>query len=220
MKPAFIPRLAESIKDSGVVAVLVIDHEDDAPRIAEALLKGGINAIELTLRTPAALPALKRIRQEFPDIIAGVGTILSPDQVDAARDAGGAFGVSPGVSRRVLARAAELEFSFAPGIMTPSDIEASLEFDCRLLKFFPAEPSGGLPFLRVISAPYAHLGIRFLPLGGLNSQNMSAYLSDPLVAALGGSWLAPRDVIAAKDWNKITEVAAQTVKTIHASRNS
>lgn len=220
MKPAFIPRLAETIKDSGVVAVLVINHEDDAPRIAEALLKGGINAIELTLRTPAALPALRRIRQEFPDLIAGVGTILSPDQVDAARDAGGAFGVAPGVSRRVLARAAELEFSFAPGVMTPTDIETSLEFDCRLLKFFPAEASGGLPFLRLISAPYAHLGIRFLPLGGLNSQNMSSYLSDPLIAALGGSWLAPRDVIAAKDWNKITEVAAQTVKTIHASRNS
>jgi len=220
MKEAFDPQLAARISRSGVVAVLVIDRAEDGPPVARALLAGGIAAMELTLRTPAAIDALKLIRAEVPEMLAGIGTILTPDQLEASISAGAAFGVAPGTNPRVLAAAKEMDFSFAPGIATPSDIESALEFGCRLLKFFPAEASGGLAYLKNISAPYAHLGLRYIPLGGLNSLNMTSYLSDPLVAALGGSWIAPREVILRQDWEAITGSANQAVQLAAQARPS
>ncbi len=195
------------LKGCGVIAVLVIDREEDGPALAEALLAGGVTGMELTLRTPAALGALRGIRQAVPEMLAGIGTILTPDQVRQALDAGGAFGVSPGVNPRVLEAALGAGLPFAPGICTPSDIERALEFDRRLLKFFPAEASGGLKYLQNIAAPYNHLGLGYLPLGGLTLGNMASYLTDPLVAGIGGSWLAPRDVIRNRDWSAITAAA-------------
>ncbi|HRJ73407.1 MAG TPA: hypothetical protein PLS03_14375, partial [Terrimicrobiaceae bacterium] len=132
--------------------------------------------------------------------------------------AGAAFGVSPGTNPKVLEAAAERGFSFAPGILTPSDIEAAVGHGCRLLKFFPAEPSGGLAYLKAMSAPYAHLGLRFVPLGGLNAGNMASYLSDPLISALGGSWLAPRDAVKAGQWDVITSLASDAVQIIQSVR--
>ena len=176
--------------------------------------------MELTLRTPAAIDALKKIRAALPDMIAGVGTILTPDQVKVAKDAGAAFGVAPGMNSRVLAAAAAEGLSFAPGITTPSDIEAALEFECRLLKFFPCEPSGGLPYLKNISAPYAHLGLKYVPLGGINEKNMAAYISEPIIGALGGSWIAPRELIQAGNWNAITANAAAASATVKSIRKT
>jgi 2-dehydro-3-deoxyphosphogluconate aldolase / (4S)-4-hydroxy-2-oxoglutarate aldolase len=218
MKEAFDPQLAARISRSGVVAVLVIDRAEDGPPVARALLEGGIAAMELTLRTPAAIDALKLIRAEVPDMLAGIGTIITTDQLESAISAGAAFGVAPGTNPRVLAAAKEMDFSFAPGILTPSDIETALEFGCKLLKFFPAEISGGLAYLKNISAPYAHLGLRYIPLGGLNSLNMASYLSDPLVAALGGSWIAPREVINRQDWAAIMGSAAQAAQLAAQAR--
>lgn len=220
MTPPFDPQLAEQITESGIVAVLVVDRVEDAVPLARALLAGGIGAMELTLRTPAALDALQAIRREVPEMIAGVGTILTIDQVAQVREAKAAFGVSPGVNPRILRAAREAGLSFAPGILTPSDIEAALEHDCQLLKFFPAEPSGGLSYLKAMAAPYAHLGVRFLPLGGVNPKNMASYLSDPSVAALGGSWLAPRDLIQAGAWDKITALATEARSIVTATRQS
>lgn len=218
MRTAFDPELSERIASFGVVAVLVVDRADDAVPLAKALLDGGVGVMELTLRTPAALDALKNIRANVPEMIAGVGTILTPSQVQSAKDAGAAFGVAPGMNPRVLAAAASSGLSFAPGIATPSDIEAALEANCRLLKFFPCEASGGLPYLKNIAAPYAHLGLKYIPLGGLNEKNMSTYLSEPLVSALGGSWLAPRDSIQAGDWTAITARAATATEIITSTR--
>jgi 2-dehydro-3-deoxyphosphogluconate aldolase/(4S)-4-hydroxy-2-oxoglutarate aldolase len=202
--PLFAKPLAEDISASGVIAVLVIDEANDAVPLARALLEGGIRVMELTLRTPAALDALRAIRREVPDMVAGIGTILTVDQLHAARDADAAFGVSPGCNPRLLAAAREAGFSFGPGIATPTDIEIAIEHGCRLLKFFPAEQLGGLSYLRAMSAPYAHLGVRYIPLGGLTETNAGAYLNDPLIAAIGGSWIAPRDLIKARDWAAIT----------------
>lgn len=220
MSIAFDPELSTRIESFGVIAVLVVDRADDAIPLAKALLDGGVGVMELTLRTAAALDALKKIRVAVPEMIAGVGTILTPAQVLAAKEAGAAFGVAPGTNGKVLAAAREAGLSFAPGIATPSDIETALEFDCRLLKFFPSEPSGGLSYLKNIAAPYAHLGLKYVPLGGINEKNMAAYLSEPIVGALGGSWLAPRELINASDWSAITARCATAVEIIKSIRKS
>lgn len=196
---------------AGVVAVLVIDREDDGPAVAEALLAGGVSAMELTLRTPAAIGALRAIRREVPEMLAGIGTILNPTQVAAVVEAGGAFGVAPGMNPRVVEAARAAHLPFAPGICTPSDIERALEYDRKLVKFFPAEASGGLKYLHNIAAPYAHLGVKYMPLGGIGLGNMGAYLGDPHVAAIGGSWLAPREAIRDRRWTDITEAASAAV---------
>ncbi len=210
--------LAARIQSTGIVAVLVIDSEEDGPPLAKALLAGGVDAMELTLRTPAALGALRRIRAEVPEMLAGAGTVLTPAQVVEVKNAGAEFAVSPGVNPRVLQAAKDNGIPFAPGIATPSDVEMALEFDCRLLKFFPAEACGGLAYLKAIAAPYLHLGVRFLPLGGVNEQNMSSYLSDPLISAIGGSWLAPREAIREKHWDSITALARNATTLIKSTR--
>lgn len=219
MKNAFDPELAERLEKSGVAAVLVVDEVADAVPLAEALLAGGIDVMELTLRTEAGLAALAEIRAKVPEMIAGAGTVLTVEQLRAVHQAGASFAVAPGTNARVLAEAAKLDFSFAPGICTPSDIEHALEFNCRLLKFFPAEPSGGLSFLKSMAAPYAHLGLKYVPLGGLNAGNMASYLGEPSVAALGGSWIAPRPTIQKKDWKSITETAAAAAETVAKVRS-
>lgn len=218
MTPSFDPSLAQRVETCGIVAVLVVDRPDDAVPLARALLAGGVDVMELTLRTPAAIDALKSIKAGVPEMLAGVGTILTTDQVAQVVAAGGDFGVSPGVNPRVLAAAREAGLSFGPGVTTPTDIEMALEQGCRTLKFFPAEPSGGLTYLKAMAAPYAHLGLKFIPLGGLNAKNMASYLADPNVAALGGSWLAPRDLIQAGAWDKITALAAEAVQIISTTR--
>jgi 2-dehydro-3-deoxyphosphogluconate aldolase/(4S)-4-hydroxy-2-oxoglutarate aldolase len=203
-RPAFDPQIQAKVTACGVIAVLVIDEARDAVPLARALLAGGVTAMELTLRTAAALDALKAIRQEVPEMLAGIGTILTPAQVDDVVKAGAAFGVAPGFNRRVVEAAQANGLSFAPGICTPSDIEAALELGCRLLKFFPAETCGGVKHLESMAAPYLHLGLRYVPLGGLTARNMVDYLATPLVPAVGGSWLAKRDAIKAGDWAGIT----------------
>jgi 2-dehydro-3-deoxyphosphogluconate aldolase/(4S)-4-hydroxy-2-oxoglutarate aldolase len=210
--------ISKRIESTGIVAVLVIDREEDGPELAKALLEGGVDIMELTLRTPAAIGALRRIRAEVPDMLAGAGTVLTPAQVEEVKNAGAEFAVSPGVNPRVMQAAKEAGLPFAPGISTPSDIEQALEFDCRLLKFFPAEASGGLARLKAMSAPYQHLGVRFVPLGGVSEKNMSTYLADPLIAALGGSWLAPREAIMEKRWSDITGLARQATTLIGSIR--
>ncbi len=211
--------IANRVHTTGIVAVLVIDREEDGPPLAKALLAGGVDVMELTLRTPAALGALRRIRAEVPEMLAGAGTVLTPAQVEEVKAAGAEFAVSPGVNPRVLQAAKDAGLPFAPGIATPTDIEQALEFDCKVLKFFPAEPSGGLAYLKAVAAPYQHLGVKFLPLGGLNEKNMASYLADPLVAAIGGSWLAPRDAIREGRWDHITTLASNAVQTIKSLRN-
>jgi 2-dehydro-3-deoxyphosphogluconate aldolase/(4S)-4-hydroxy-2-oxoglutarate aldolase len=218
MAPLFEPELSRQISDCGIVAVLILDRWEDAVPVTRSLVKGGITAIELTLRTPVAFEALRAVRAEVPDIIAGVGTILTPDQVELAKKSGAQFGVAPGTNSKVLAAAREAGLSFAPGVATPSDIEAALEHRCEVLKFFPAEPCGGLSYLNAIAAPYLHLGIKFVPLGGIDPANMTTYLANPNVAAIGGSWLAPRDLIKTGSWGRITDLAREAIGTIKSIR--
>jgi 2-dehydro-3-deoxyphosphogluconate aldolase/(4S)-4-hydroxy-2-oxoglutarate aldolase len=207
--PSFPEELAARLYKTGVIAVLMLDDAEDAVPLARALLEGGVDCVELTLRTPAAMDALRRICTEVPEIMVGVGTILTPQQANDAVEAGAAFGVAPGMNPRVVTEARRIGLPFAPGICTPSDIEHALELECTLLKFFPSEPSGGLAFLRSIAAPFAHLGVRYIPLGGVGAGNAELYLKEPSIHALGGSWIAPREMIQKQDWAAITQNARE-----------
>ena len=197
------------LERSGVVAGFAVDQLEHAVPIAKALLAGGIDAIELTLRTDAALGAVKAIADHVPDILLGVGTILTPEQVVQVKEAGAHFGVSPGMNPRVISAAAGSDLPFAPGICTPSDLEAAIELGCRFVKFFPAEASGGVKFLKSMAAPYRHLGIRYFPLGGLNADNMMDYLTLDNVPTIGGSWIVDKVLVENNDWDGLSARAAE-----------
>jgi 2-dehydro-3-deoxyphosphogluconate aldolase/(4S)-4-hydroxy-2-oxoglutarate aldolase len=196
----------------------MITRAEDAVPLAQALLTGGVSSIELTLRTEAALDCVRRIRAEVPDMTVGVGTILTPGQANDAKEAGASFGVSPGMNPRVVAEARRIGLPFAPGICTPTDIELALEADCRLLKFFPCEPCGGLPYLKTIAAPFMHLNLQFIPLGGVNAANAATYLQDSSVLALGGSWLAPKELVSQGNWMAITDLASEITGIVQQVR--
>jgi 2-dehydro-3-deoxyphosphogluconate aldolase/(4S)-4-hydroxy-2-oxoglutarate aldolase len=216
MIPAFPIDLLEKVRQLKVIAVVIIDDAEDASLLARALLDGGISAIELTLRTPAAFESLRRIREQFPEIVIGLGTVLTTEQLNKAVNAGAAFAVAPGFNPNIVRAAKSAGLPFAPGIVTPSDIEGAAEAGCNLLKFFPAEPSGGIAYLSSMSAPYAHLGLEYIPLGGLDEGNFTRYLALKNVPAVGGSWIAPRDLIQKKDWSTITANAQRAAEKIRA----
>lgn len=212
--------LHKRLHSSGVIAVLIIDDANDAVPLARALHAGGVDCIELTLRTDSAIESVRRIAAEVPEVVVGVGTILTPQQADAAKDAGADFGVAPGTNPRVIQRAIEIGLPFSPGVCTPTDIEMALELGCRVLKFFPSEPSGGLSYLKSAAAPYMHLGVKYIPLGGVSGKNAEEYLRDPNVMALGGSWLGPRDLIQKRDWAAITKLASEATEIVKRVRGT
>ena len=188
-----------------VIPVIVIDDANDAEPLAEALLKGGMDVIEVTCRTAAAPEALARIKKAFPEMLLGAGTVVTPDQAKMCIDTGVSFGLAPGLNPDTVKTFQENDTLFIPGIMTPSEIEQGLSLGCKLLKFFPAGAAGGPSMLKNFAAPYAPLGVKFCPTGGVNLDNMSEWLSMPVVSAIGGSWLATKQQIADKQWGVITQ---------------
>jgi 2-dehydro-3-deoxyphosphogluconate aldolase / (4S)-4-hydroxy-2-oxoglutarate aldolase len=214
MKHIFPEPLLEKIRRQKIIAVVVIDDAEAAVPLAKALLDGGISAIELTLRTPAAFESLRRIREHFPNLMVGLGTVISTEQVKQAVAADAAFAVAPGLNPKVVLAAQEASLPFAPGIVTPSDIERAYDLGCRLLKFFPAEPSGGIAYLSSMTGPYAHLGLEYIPLGGLDENNFTRYLALKNVPAVGGSWIASRDLIQSSAWSTITANARRAIEKI------
>lgn len=206
---AFSESLRVRIRESGVIAVLVIERAEHAVSLARALLAGGVTAMELTLRTPRAIECLRAVASEVPEMLAGAGTIIEARQVPEVLAAGGQFGVSPGTNVEVIREAARLGLPFAPGVMTPTDIDTAVQLGCRDLKFFPAVPAGGLAMLAALKAPYAHLGVKYIPLGGVTAATMGQWLADSDVPAVGGSWLAKKELIDAEAWDRITELARE-----------
>ena len=188
-----------------VIPVIVIDDANDAEPLAEALLKGGMDVIEVTCRTAAAPEALARIKKAFPEMMLGAGTVVTQDQAQMCIDTGVSFGLAPGLNPDTVEFFNENNTLFIPGIMTPSEIEAGLALGCKLLKFFPAGAAGGVNMLKNLGAPYGPLGVKFCPTGGLKLDNMNDYLSLPIVSAIGGSWLATKQQIADKQWDLITQ---------------
>lgn len=206
--------LTDRLKKARIVAVLAVNDPAGAVDLAKALCDGGVTALEMTLRTQRAFECVSAIAGAGLPLTLGVGTILTPEQAREAKSRGADFGVSPGCNVRVIDAAAEAGLPFAPGIMTPSEIEQALEHGCKLMKFFPAESSGGMKHLQSMAAPYKHLGISFIPLGGLKLSNMKSYTDSPLVTAIGGSWIAPTSLIDAKDWTQIRKNAEEAVANL------
>lgn len=218
MKEVFDSTLADNITKCGNIAVVVIDEADKVLPLADALLEGGVNVMELTLRTPSALDALRIVTKERPEMIVGAGTVLTYDQLKAAQDAGASFAVAPGFNERIVKAAIDANFNFAPGVMTPSEIEGAVWLGCKLLKYFPAGVMGGLKAIKTLAAPYTHLGLKYIPLGGLTPDTTEEYLASPLIAACGGSWIAPNKLIKDCDWAKIKENAALATSLVKKVR--
>jgi 2-dehydro-3-deoxyphosphogluconate aldolase / (4S)-4-hydroxy-2-oxoglutarate aldolase len=188
-----------------VIPVVVVADADDAVPIARALVAGGLPVIELTLRTPAALAAIERIAAEVPDILVGAGTIVDTGQPKQAAAAGAQFLVSPGSTPRLRAAMRDTGLPHLPGVATVSEVMALLEEDYTEMKFFPAEPAGGAPYLRAIHSPVPTA--RFCPTGGVTPANMPDYLASQNVGCVGGSWLTPADAVQRRDWDRISSLA-------------
>ena len=201
----------EKIEQYGVVPVIAIDAAADAVPLADALLEGGLPVAEITFRTDAALDSIAAISSQRPELLVGAGTVLTESQVDDAKAAGAKFALSPGLDLDVLLRAEEVGLPFAPGIMTPTDLQAALKAGCKMVKFFPAMAAGGPNLLSNIAAPYAHTEIGFNPTGGVTLENLDQWLSMPTVRAVGGTWIATKADIANGDWAQITEKAKMAV---------
>ena len=219
-KKSFDDSIRDRIRKYGVLVVVVVEKIETVGPLMETLMKADVWGLELTLRTPVALDALRIIKKQYPGMLAGIGTVLTPQQVRVIAEEGADFAVAPGTNRRVIEESLKLGLSFAPGISTASDIETALEYDFRLMKFSPAELMGGINYLNGINGPYEHLGIEYIPLGGLNEKNMQDYLNQKRVAAVGGSWIAKRDLLGAKDWEAIfrnAEAARRIVKRVRAN---
>jgi 2-dehydro-3-deoxyphosphogluconate aldolase/(4S)-4-hydroxy-2-oxoglutarate aldolase len=192
-----------------VFPVITIEKVEQALPLADALIGGRLPVIEITFRTGAAADVIRKLRQERSELLIGAGTILNVENLRKAKDCGAAFGVAPGFNRKVAEEALHLNFPFAPGVMTPTDIEAALDLGIKVLKFFPAEAMGGIKTLLQIAAPYVHTGARFLGMGGINLSNFQDYLKNDVVLAIGGSWIAKSDRIAAGDWEFIRQNCAE-----------
>ena len=202
----------DSLLQQRLICVAVIDQPEDAVPLTEALLAGGLNAIEVTFRTAGAADSIARIRQALPNAVVGAGTLLTADQVKQAVDAGSQFGVSPGLSEAVSKAAHENKMPLFPGVITPTEIIRALELGWKHLKFFPAETFGGVNALKALVGPFGHTGVKFVPTGGITAATLPNYLAIPQVAAVGGSWMAERKLVAEKAWAKITALAAEAIK--------
>ena len=220
MKLTMPKEIQDEIAKEGIIAVLEIESEQNAVPLAKALLEGGISVIELALRTPAAVPSISLIAKEVPQMYLGIGTIIEPGQAATVKkESGVKFGVSPGINPEIVREAIAADLPFAPGIATPSELEQAISLGCRLVKFFPAEGMGGLSYLKSINGPYNHLGIKYIPLGGVTVDNLPGYAQFKPVLAIGGSWIAPKDLINAQNWTEITRRAKEAKEIWNKNRN-
>jgi 2-dehydro-3-deoxyphosphogluconate aldolase/(4S)-4-hydroxy-2-oxoglutarate aldolase len=205
-------KLLALFKAARVVPVLTIERVADAVPLARALVAGGVRTLEVTLRTPAAIEAAKAIMAGVPDAVVGIGTILDADDLARAVALGAKFGISPGATPDLLKAAAASALPFSPGIATASELMQALAHGFDLVKFFPAEPSGGIKALRALAGPFPQA--RFCPTGGIGEANASAWLSEPNVVAVGGSWLCPTAEIRSGDWSGITAICDRSMKSL------
>ncbi|MEU5362673.1 bifunctional 4-hydroxy-2-oxoglutarate aldolase/2-dehydro-3-deoxy-phosphogluconate aldolase [Streptomyces sp. NPDC005925] len=202
---AALPGTGSVLDLAPVVPVVVIEDAADAVPLARALVAGGLPAIEVTLRTPAALDAIRAIAGAVPDAVVGAGTVLTPGQVADARAAGARFLVSPGWTDVLLESMRASGVPFLPGVSTTSEVVALLERGVREMKFFPAGAAGGTAYLKALAGPLPQA--RFCPTGGIGPDSAPAYLELPNVACVGGSWMLPADAMAARDWGRVTALA-------------
>ena len=206
--------LSELLEGFGVIPVIAVESPEWAIPLADALIEGDLPVVEITFRTQAAAEVIKSLTRERPELLVGAGTVLSTENLIQAREYGATFAVAPGYNPHIVEKSLELAFPFFPGIMTPTDIEKGLSVGVRTFKYFPAEASGGISMLKAMSAPYVHLGLRFFPTGGVNINNIEDYLGINQVLAVGGTWIATKEMIASKQWESIKDNAMAARKAV------
>ena len=206
----------ERMKRCGIVPVVVLENADDAVDTAKAMLRGGVDVMEITFRTAAAPESIRRVANEVPDMLVGAGTVVTLDQCMQAIACGAKFIVSPGFDEEVVAWCCENQIPVTPGCVTPTEIMAALKFDLKVLKFFPANVYGGLSALKSLSGPFG--GVKFIPTGGAGPANLGDFAASPTVHAVGGSWVCPKGDITAHNFEKIEGLCREAREIIEATR--
>lgn len=204
--------IAEKFQKFCVVPVVVLEDTKDAVPLAKALVEGGLPCAEVTFRTEAAEESIRLMAEQFPEMLVGAGTVLTTEQVDAAVGAGAKFIVSPGFDPKIVDYCLEKDIPVFPGCITPSEVAQAVKRGLKVVKFFPAEPAGGISMIKAMAAPYT--GIRFMPTGGINAKNLEDYLSCDKILCCGGSWMVKGDLVAAGEFDKITELTKEAVMTM------
>ena len=204
--------ILEQFQKLGIIPVVVIDDAKDAVPLAKALCEGGLPVAEVTFRTDAAEEAIRLMNEAYPEMLVGAGTVLTTEQVDRAVAAGSKFIVSPGLNPKVVKYCQEKNVPITPGTARPTDIEMALELGLDVVKFFPAEQNGGLAMIKAMAAPYTK--VKFMPTGGINAKNLKSYLDFDKIIACGGSWMVPKDLVAAGDFEAIKNLTREAVNTM------
>lgn len=211
-------QISTTIDELGVVPVIAMEDPKAALPLADALIDGGLPIAEITFRTAAAKQVIETLARERPNLLVGAGTVLSRGNLEAARAAGARFAFAPGFNPAMAMAARELGMPFLPGVATPSEIEQALSLGYRVLKFFPSEDLGGLKMLNALAGPYEHTGVKFVPTGGVSPANLEAYLACKVVTAVGGSWLARKEDLAAGNWQAIRQRCEEAVAIVRKVR--
>ena len=209
----------EQFSKIGIIPVVVLDDPKDAAELGKALCENGLPCAEVTFRTAAAEETIRVMSKEFPDMLVGAGTVLTKEQVDRAINAGAKFIVSPGLNPKIVQYCLDKSIPITPGTQTPSEMEQALELGLKVVKFFPAEPAGGLAMIKAVAAPYVDL--KFMPTGGINAKNVRDYLGYNKIIACGGSWMVKKDLITGGKWDelgKLVKEAADIVKEIRGGK--
>lgn len=209
-------KILKQIEETGIVPVVVLNDAKDAEPLAQALCDGGLPCAEVTFRTDAAEESIGIMTEKFPDMLIGAGTVLTTEQVDRAVAAGAEFIVSPGLNPKVVKYCVDKGILIIPGCANPSDVEQAIEYGLEAVKFFPAEQAGGLTYIKAIAAPY--VSMKFMPTGGINPDNVKAYLAYDRILACGGSWMVKSGFINAGEFDKIKAMVEEAVEIVKESR--
>jgi len=210
--------MIETLGKVGVVPVIVIEDIEKAVPLAQALVKGGLNVLEVTFRTPCAAEAIFKIKQEVPGVTVVAGTVLGVDQLLDAQAAGAEACIAPGFDPVVVAKAKDFGMRFCPGIATAGELNQAIRMGCKLVKFFPAESAGGVKYVKDLLGAFRWTGVKFMPTGGVKPANLGDYLAVPEIVACGGTWIAPKDAVAANDFARIEQLAAEAVELVRKAR--
>lgn len=209
--------LEERFYDYAVVPVVVLNNADDAVPLADALIKGGLPCAEVTFRTDAAEESIRRICESFPDMLVGAGTVLTTEQVERAHKAGAKFIVSPGFDPEIIDYCISIGLPVLPGCITPSEIAQAVKRGLKVVKFFPAEQSGGVAMIKAMAAPYSM--VKFMPTGGISTKNLADYLSCDKILCCGGSWMVKEDLIKSGSFDKITDMTREATALAKSIRS-
>lgn len=212
--------IESTLEKAGIIPVIVIDDVASAVPLAQALVRGGLPVIEITFRTSAAAGAIEAITREVPEAVVGAGTLLTPEQIAAARKAGATFGVAPGFDPVAVNAARELAFPFVPGIASASELSQALAAGCKVVKFFPAEAAGGASYIKNLLGAFRFTGVKFMPTGGVNLSNIRSYLEVGEIICVGGTWIAPKNDIKEANWQKIEQLAREASQLLSEIRKA